>query len=118
MSTHRPTETTMRWISVLILSLLLLVPERSFAQAVGTVTGTVTGTGGQPLVGASVAVAGTTRGDQTNAQGQFTIAAVPVGSRTLRATFAGYGEATRTVTVAAGQTVTATFALTAQAVRL
>jgi TonB-dependent starch-binding outer membrane protein SusC len=74
----------MRWISVLILTLSLLLPDRGFAQATGTISGTVTGTGGQPLVGASVAVAGTTRGDQTNAQGQFTITAVPTGSRTVR----------------------------------
>jgi TonB-dependent starch-binding outer membrane protein SusC len=108
----------MRWISVLLLSLLVVVPQTSHAQATGTVTGVVTGTGGRPLTGASVAVAGTTRGDQTDAQGRFEITAVPAGSRTIRATFAGYGEQSRTVTVAAGQTATVNIALTAQALAL
>jgi TonB-dependent starch-binding outer membrane protein SusC len=108
----------MRWISVIALSVLLAVPQGAYAQATGTISGTVTGTNGRPLNGASVAVAGTTRGDQTDAEGRFTITAVPVGSRTVRATAAGYGEGTRSVTVAAGQTATANFALTAQVVRL
>ena len=79
----------MRWISVLLLSLLLVVPQTGHAQATGTISGVVTGTGGRPLAGASVAVAGTTLGDQTNAQGRYTITGVPAGSRTVRATFAG-----------------------------
>src|SRR5688572_25503978 len=108
----------MRWISVLVLSLLLAVPQFAQAQATGTVSGVVTGTGNRPLAGASVAVAGTTRGTTTNAQGQYTITAVPAGSRTVRATFAGYAEQNRTVTVAAGQTATVNITLTAQALAL
>jgi TonB-dependent starch-binding outer membrane protein SusC len=108
----------MRWISVLLLSLLLVVPQSGYAQATGTISGVVTGTGGRPLTGASVAVAGTSRGTQTDAQGRFTITAVPAGSRTVRATFAGYTEANRTVTVAAGQTATLNITLTAQALAL
>jgi TonB-dependent starch-binding outer membrane protein SusC len=88
------------------------------SQAVGTVSGVVTGGTGQPLAGASVAIAGTTRGDQSDAQGRFTITAVPAGSRTVRATFAGYGEASRTITVASGQTATVNLQLTQQAVQL
>ena len=47
------------------------------AQATGQISGTVTGEGGRPISGASVSVAGTTRGDQTDAAGRFTISAVP-----------------------------------------
>jgi TonB-dependent starch-binding outer membrane protein SusC len=108
----------MRWNSVMTVAIALLVPQLGFGQATGTISGVVTGTGDRPLAGATVAVAGTTRGDQTDAQGRYTITAVPVGSRTLRATFASYSEATRTVTVAAGQTATANIPLVAQAVRL
>jgi TonB-linked SusC/RagA family outer membrane protein len=107
----------MRWISVLVLA-LLLVPQTIHAQATGTVSGVVTGTGGRPLAGANVSVAGTTRGSQTSADGRFSITGVPAGSRTVRASFAGYTEATRTVTVAAGQTATMNVTLTAQAVQL
>jgi TonB-dependent starch-binding outer membrane protein SusC len=108
----------MRWILVLGLLLLAAVPRAVAAQATGQVSGTVTGTNGRPLVGASVSVAGTGRGVQSGADGRFTITAVPVGSRTLRATFAGYSEASQSVTVVAGQTATANIQLTATAVRL
>jgi TonB-linked SusC/RagA family outer membrane protein len=108
----------MRWISVLTMAVLLGAPQWAFGQAAGTISGTVTGTGGRPLAGASVAVAGTTRGSQTDAQGRFSITAVPAGGRTVRATFAGYTEQTRTVTVSAGQTSTMDITLTAQALTL
>ncbi len=42
------------------------------------------------LVGANVAVEGTTYGAATNAEGEFIILNVPVGVYTLRATFVGY----------------------------
>ncbi|MBW3628414.1 MAG: SusC/RagA family TonB-linked outer membrane protein [Gemmatimonadetes bacterium] len=108
----------MKWTRVVWLSLLLFVPDRGFGQATGTISGTVTGTGNRPLAGAAVAVAGTARGDQTDAQGRFTITAVPAGSRTVRATFAGHTEASQAVTVSAGQTLTVNLVLAAQAVQL
>jgi TonB-dependent starch-binding outer membrane protein SusC len=108
----------MKWISVLGLTLALVLPQRALAQATGTISGTVTGAAGRPLSGAAVAVAGTTLGTQTNAEGRFTIPAVPGGSRTIRATFAGHAEATRSVTVTAGQTATVNVELVPQAVAL
>jgi TonB-linked SusC/RagA family outer membrane protein len=100
------------------LILLLALPGLSFAQAAGTVSGTVTGTGGQPVAGASVAVTGTTLGAQTDAAGRFTIQGVPAGAHTLRASAAGYGEATHSVTITAGQTQTVDLQLSAQVVQL
>jgi TonB-linked SusC/RagA family outer membrane protein len=88
------------------------------AQATGQVTGTVTGEGGRPISGASVSVAGTTRGETTDAAGRYTITAVPAGSHVIRATAAGYAEATTSVTVTAGQTANANLSLTQQAVQL
>ncbi|MBW3627674.1 MAG: TonB-dependent receptor [Gemmatimonadetes bacterium] len=87
-------------------------------QAAGTITGVVTGSGGRPLAGVSVAVAGTTRGSQTDAQGRYTITGVPAGRRTLRATFAGHGEAVQQVTVTDGQTVRVDIELSPQAVQV
>ena len=98
--------------------MLLLTPAWATAQATGTVSGQITGRNGSPLPGANVAVTGTTRGAQTGADGRFTITAVPVGSRTVRASFAGYSEATRAITVAAGQTVTTNLQLQPTAVQL
>jgi TonB-dependent starch-binding outer membrane protein SusC len=108
----------MKWLSVLALALLLVTPPGLAAQAAGTISGTITGTNGRPLSGAAIAVAGTSRGSQSDAQGHFTITAVPTGSRTVRASFAGYSEATRTITVAAGQSATVNIQLAVQAVRL
>jgi TonB-dependent starch-binding outer membrane protein SusC len=108
----------MRWISVLALSLLLAAPRITLAQATGTVSGTITGAGGRALQGASVSVQGTGRGDQTDAQGRFSITGVPAGPQTVRATFAGHNEGTQAVQVAAGATATANLTLTARAVQL
>src|SRR5215216_5732189 len=81
-----------------VVPLAVTAPSARPPQAVGTVTGLVTGTAGQPLSGASVAIAGTTRVARTDASGRYTVTGVPTGSRTVRATFAGYTEASRSIT--------------------
>ncbi|MBW3628309.1 MAG: SusC/RagA family TonB-linked outer membrane protein, partial [Gemmatimonadetes bacterium] len=107
----------MRWKWMLALSLLFAVPQAVFAQG-GTITGLVTGSGERPLAGAAVTVQGTTLAVRTGTNGRYTLANVPAGARTVRASFAGHAEGTRQVTVAAGQTVTANVALSPQAVQL
>jgi TonB-dependent starch-binding outer membrane protein SusC len=108
----------MKWISVLGLALALVLPRQAFTQATGTISGTVTGAAGRPLAGAAVAVAGTARAAQTDAEGRFTLTAVPTGSRTIRATFAGHAEGSRTAVVTAGQTTSVSIQLVPQAVEL
>lgn len=95
---------------------LALLPMELAAQATGRITGTVTSDAGTPVEGAAVSAAG--RGTVTGADGSFTLAEVPVGTHTLRASRIGYDEATRSVTVAAGQTARADLELEAQAVAL
>jgi TonB-dependent starch-binding outer membrane protein SusC len=58
------------------------------------------------------------RNTATGADGRFTLTGVPAGSQTVRATRIGYGEASRIVTVAAGQTATVDFALSSSALTL
>lgn len=78
----------------------------------GTVTGTITDAdGGKPLAGARVQIIGTALQATTNQSGKYTIAGVSPGARELRAVFVGYESGRRSVTVAAGETVTADFAL-------
>ncbi|MBW3628909.1 MAG: TonB-dependent receptor [Gemmatimonadetes bacterium] len=96
----------------------VLSSTSAWAQATGRITGTVTTEGGTPLAGAQVAVTGTQLGARTGANGQFTIDGVSAGSRTVRATMIGYTEASQTVTVAAGQAVTANLRLSSSAVQL
>jgi len=78
------------------------------AQQTGTIQGTISDAQTvRPLSGVQVSIPGTPLGTLTNAQGRFQIVNVPVGTRTLRAEFIGYATATQTVTIAAGEAVTA-----------
>lgn len=71
----------------------------------GTVTGMVYGPGDTPIGGASVSV-GSIR-TVTDAQGQFTLSDVSAGSQTITVSSTGYNNGTATVTVTAGQSISA-----------
>ncbi|HEY0996276.1 MAG TPA: SusC/RagA family TonB-linked outer membrane protein [Gemmatimonadaceae bacterium] len=73
---------------------------------------------GRPLEGARVQVTGTNVGGQTNADGRVALRAVPAGAQTLRVLRVGFGEQTRPVTIAAGQTADVAVALRAVPVNL
>ena len=74
----------------------------------GTITGRVTdAANGQPVAAAQVGVVGTNVGTQANTDGQFTLRGVNPGSVELRVLRVGFAETKQTVTVTAGQTVTA-----------
>jgi TonB-linked SusC/RagA family outer membrane protein len=70
-----------------LLACFFLLVGGAFAQT--KVSGTVLSQDdGQPVIGASVLVVGTTVGTVTNAQGQFSLN-VPAGKKTLRITYVG-----------------------------
>ena len=98
-------------IALSCLLVMGLTPQAVVAQDTGTVQGTVVDGQGRPLPGAQVAVAGTQRGSVTDGQGNYSIEGVPTGEQTLRAQFVGYKPQTQTVTIEAGETVTADFTL-------
>ncbi|MHB1096970.1 MAG: TonB-dependent receptor [Gemmatimonadaceae bacterium] len=77
----------------------------------GTVTGKVVAAGGEPVAGASVAVAGTQFGAISKNDGTYRINLRP-GRYELRARLIGYGLVRDSVTIRAGQTVTMSFTLT------
>ncbi len=77
----------------------------------GIVKGTVKDTNGEILIGATVMVQGSTLGTITNADGQYTLASVPLGSVIMEASFIGYGKQTVTIQVAGGEPSTADFVL-------
>lgn len=108
----------MKFISVLAIAALLLSAPSVSAQATGSISGVVTGTNSQPLASAAVNLVGSSQTTRTDAQGRYTLTAVPVGSRSIRTSFAGYGESARTVTVVAGQTATVNIQLSPQVVQL
>jgi TonB-linked SusC/RagA family outer membrane protein len=105
---------------IVLLLLAVITASESQAQArTGTVRGSVLdSTAQRPVAGARVAVEGTALGTLTRADGSYTLSDVPEGTRTLRATAIGYGLKSQTVTVTAGQTTTADFALTRSALLL
>ena len=100
------------------LVLLALLPAAAIAQQTGVVTGRVTNAGGQPLGATRVQVVGTTLGALTDEAGNYRIAGLGTGTQQLRAIRLGYGASIQSVTVAAGQTVTANFTLTETATTL
>ena len=93
--------------AVAMLAGLVALPAR--AQQSGTISGTVTdAVTGEALQGASVAVVGTRSGNIAGSGGRYSITIAP-GTYQLAARFIGYAPVTRSVTVAAGETVTADF---------
>ncbi len=106
-------------LAAAVLGLSLAGAVAAAAQQAGTVVGQVTDAGTQrPLASAQVFIVGTQRGALTNADGRFVIPQVPAGARTVKVTVLGYSEGTRAVTVTAGASVTANFALAQSAVEL
>ncbi len=94
-------------------------PAALRAQAVGAVAGRVTEAAtGRPLPDVQLVVTGTRLGAVTNAAGEYHIAGVPAGARTVTARRIGFQPATQAVTVAAGGTAAAAFRLAVSALNL
>ena len=74
--------------TVLENNLIVISPSKDAQQ--GSVSGKVTDTKGEPLMGATVVVKGTTNGAVTDANGVYTINNVPQGDVTLLVSFIGY----------------------------
>jgi TonB-dependent starch-binding outer membrane protein SusC len=86
-------------------------------EPTNTVRGRITDhTTQQPIVGATVTVAG--RGALTQPDGRFTITAVPVGPATVSARMVGYAPAMQPVNVTEGDAIVVDLGLTAQAINL
>ena len=99
-----------RFVALLALVLLAL-PTR--AQDRGAINGYVRdATTGETLLGANVVVSGTPRGTATNTAGFYALASLRPGSYTLTASFLGYRDASRTVTLEPYATLRLDFELT------
>jgi iron complex outermembrane receptor protein len=90
------------WRTLLVAMALALLPALAHAQ-IGTVRGTVAGSGGEALAGARVSVAGTRLSATTDALGAFTLRAVGAGIQQLRVSHVGYRDMLREVQVRAGE---------------
>lgn len=118
MSDDRIVRRSLALFGAVALSALLFVPATLHAQQ-GAVTGRVTASAtGQPLTGVQVFLQGLDQGTITDEDGRYRLAGVPTGQHTLRIRALGYQNASRRVTVSAGQATTADFALEVSAVGL
>ncbi len=110
---------TARGWALAVLTTALLPATPLAAQQTGQVSGTVTGAAmGRGLAAVSVTIEGTEIQQLTNAQGEFVLLNVPVGTHTVVATVIGYRPGRVQVQVAAGGMVTVAIALTVSAVEL
>jgi TonB-dependent receptor len=91
----------------------LLLPQCAHAQSSATVSGTITDRNtGELLPGASILVDGTSIGTSSNADGKYTLSAVPAGAQTLRISYLGYITVEKDIEVEADQNITLSFRLT------
>jgi len=103
-------------ITILFASLLCALPVQ--AQT-GTVTGTVFDAETQtPLPGANVVVQGTQQGETTDSQGEYEITGLSPGDYTIQASFVGYQNLSKDVTVTAGGTSELNFQLPQSAMQM
>ncbi|MEO6444358.1 MAG: TonB-dependent receptor [Gemmatimonadaceae bacterium] len=106
-------------VSIATLAWATVVAAPAMAQNTGTIRGTVTAANtGRPLEEAQISVVGSLRGARSSSSGAYIIPAVEAGTVQLRVQRLGFAVTTRTVTLAANQTVTVDFALTDAAVSL
>ncbi|MDT8436009.1 MAG: TonB-dependent receptor [Gemmatimonadota bacterium] len=101
-----------------LLAVAALVPSTGLAQETGTVSGRVTSSDGQALVGTAVTIGGTRLGTLAGDGGAYVLTNVPAGDVTVRASMIGYAPASVTVSVPAGGTATADFVLMVDALNL
>jgi TonB-linked SusC/RagA family outer membrane protein len=102
-----------------LLGVLVGTPGNAFGQTPGRITGTVAEAAtGSPLSGATVSITGTQIGTVTGTDGRFVLTGVPAGVHQVQTSLIGHGGQTQSVTVGAGETVTADFRLQQQAILL
>src|SRR5437773_3233158 len=90
---------------------LLLVAAPLPAAAQGVLRGTVRSTEGEMLVGASIAIPGTTLSTRTDLQGRYRILLVPAGSVRVHAGAIGHAFVDTTVALTGGDSTTLDFTL-------
>lgn len=105
-----------RYILPAIVGCLLSSGQLGAQGATGVISGqAVDSMSQQPLAGVTIAIEGTQLGTITRDNGGYLLSGVPAGTHTLRAIRIGYAPQTQTVTVTAGATTSADFALQTRA---
>ena len=97
-----------------LLAVLAWTAAPAAAQATGSIRGKVTSTGLRPLAGAQVSIPGSGLGGLTNSTGDFLLAGVPVGERTVRVQMIGFATTERVVLVGSDAPAMVEFTLAEQ----
>ncbi|MCK5130965.1 MAG: TonB-dependent receptor [Candidatus Sabulitectum sp.] len=84
-----------RRATVISLALLLFVSLSATAGTTGKIAGRVTDSDGNPLIGATVMIVGTTFGAMTDPNGEYFIINLQPGTYNLRSSMVGMGEQTK-----------------------
>ncbi|PWG79719.1 SusC/RagA family TonB-linked outer membrane protein [Pararcticibacter amylolyticus] len=71
-------------------NMVIIKPLATESAQQGTISGTITDEKGEPLIGASVLVKGTTSGASTDVQGRFTLRVTTTGNVTLVVKYIGF----------------------------
>jgi TonB-linked SusC/RagA family outer membrane protein len=88
---------------------LFLIASQAYAQ--GSIQGVATDENGEPLIGATILLVGTSKGTATDYDGNYVLEGVPAGEQDIRASYTGYNDLVKKVTVVDGQRVTLDFTL-------
>jgi len=97
----RSLSSLLRSLVAVTLLCAVFVPVSASAQTTGTVAGRVADSTGAALPGAQVSIRALSLRTATNAQGEFTLQAVAVGTHELEVEYLGFRTATQSVTVSA-----------------
>ncbi len=94
---------------ITIYFILMLGSTWAFGQT-GSISGIIKDVGtGEGLVGANAVLSGTSKGSAADIDGKFTITNIEPGNYTVTASFVGYEDVSKEVTVASGQNTTLDF---------
>lgn len=104
-----------RFVPVVVLLLVVLAALPAMAQSSARVEGIVTDASGTPIPGATVTSTNTgtnaTRTDVTDAQGHYTVTALPVGNYKLSVELSGFKSQVTPLTLTVGQVARVDFKL-------
>ncbi|NRA52350.1 MAG: TonB-dependent receptor, partial [Phaeodactylibacter sp.] len=103
--------------SILIVALFLLSFGQLFAQT-ASLSGTVSSDSGEPLVSASIAIAGTDLGIVSDQDGRYVVKGIAPGTYTVKATYLGFLTVSEIITFKDGQTEVNDFILREDALNL
>ncbi|MEM6770188.1 MAG: TonB-dependent receptor, partial [Bacteroidota bacterium] len=104
-------------IRLLLFSLLFTLALVVSGQE-SALTGKISSPTGEPLVAATVAIAGTDFGEVTGQDGDFMLSGLPAGNHTVTVSYLGYLTLTEEITLSAGQTLQKDFSLREDALNL